>query len=136
MIDLAYQLSSYPTIDLFWQNANLVTRYQYNLNGEIYLPLGNSTNNFVAIMTNMINRQTDLANTIIYIFIVAVVILASFQAVFMIVGSRLIYNQGRLFLNVPIRNCIELQKRAMLFYADVKVARGAILGRTRQWSWR
>lgn len=83
-------------------------------------PMLDSTQTFVQIMTDLFENQIALGYYFAYAFISVIAVLAIIQMIFIYLVTRLIYQQGKLFLHIPVSECSKQQKKAGMLLDEIK----------------
>jgi hypothetical protein len=72
-------------------------------------------------MTNLYEDQINIGSYISLGFTSAIAIFGVIQLLYSVFVSRLIYDQGVLFLHIPIRECPKQQKAANRLVDEIRV---------------
>lgn len=99
----------------------MIDTFEYNLKNVLLLPLLESTNNFVEIMTGLFVNQINLGFAFAYAFVSVIIAMGVIQIVFVVMATRLITRQAKLFLHIPLSECVKQQKKANVLIDEIRV---------------
>jgi len=119
-LDAAFRIANFKYLANY-ETDMFVQQYLHNLFNVLLQPMLESIRNFVQIMTDLFESQIGLGYYFAYAFISVIGVLAIIQVIFVFLATRLIYQQAKLFLHIPVNECSKQQKKANIVLDEIRL---------------